>query len=145
MLELDGAYDESNIFARVVRGEIPSAKVFETEAVLAIMDVFPQAEGHVLVLHKRSRARNILDVEPQALLELTDAVQKAARAVRAALKPEGLVVTQFSGAAAGQSIAHLHFHVIPRWADRPLGRHAEGMADPEQLKALAARIAAEVR
>ena len=145
MVELDGAYDDANIFAKIIRGDMPSAKVFEDDEVMAIMDVFPQAEGHVLVIHKRSKARNILDVEPDVLAALATATQKAARAVRAALSPDGLTVTQFNGGAAGQSIAHLHFHVIPRWTDRPLGRHGGGMADMNELKALAARIAAEVR
>ena len=88
------------------------------------MDVFPQGRGHTLVIHKRAHARNILDVEPEPLQALILTVQRVTRAVRAALKPDGLMVSQFNGAASGQTIYHLHFHIIPRWEGVPLGRHA---------------------
>lgn len=143
-MSLDGAYDDSNIFAKIVRGEIPSVKVWEDDQVLAFMDVFPQSKGHVLVISKTSKARNLLDAEAKTIGRLIGAVQKTARAVRAALNPDGLVVTQFNGAPAGQTVFHLHFHIIPRWDGVPLGRHAEGMADPEELKALADQIAARL-
>src|SRR5690242_17713426 len=101
-MSLDGVYDPDNIFGRILRGEIPSHKVYEDAKVLAFMDAFPQARGHALVIHKTSRARNLLDAEPDALGDLILAVQKITRAVRAALKPDGIVVTQFNGAPAGQ-------------------------------------------
>ena len=144
-MSLDGVYEEANIFARIVRGEIPSAKVWEDEKVLAFMDAFPQARGHCLVIHKTSRARNLLDAEPQTLTQVILAVQKVTRAVRAALKPDGITVTQFNGAPAGQTIFHLHFHIIPRWDGVPLGAHGRGQADPRELAALAGLIAAEIR
>ena len=143
-MSLDGTYDDANIFARILRGEIPAARVFEDEHVFAFMDAFPQSRGHTLVIPKHSQARNLLDEEPQVLSELILGVQRVARAVRAALKPDGLVVTQFNGEAAGQTVYHLHFHIIPRWEGVPLGRHGEGMADTEELKALAAQIAAQI-
>jgi len=143
-MSLDGAYDDDNIFAKIVRGEIPSVKVWEDDQVLAFMDAFPQSRGHVLVISKTSKARNLLDAETKTIGRLIGAVQKTARAVRAALNPDGLVVTQFNGAPAGQTVFHLHFHIIPRWEGVPLGRHAEGMADPEELRALAAQIAARL-
>jgi histidine triad (HIT) family protein len=144
-MSLTGAYEPDNIFARIVRGEIPSAKLYEDDAVLAILDAFPQARGHALVIHKTSNARNILDVEPEALNQLILAVQKVARGLEAALQPDGLVVTQFNGAPAGQTIFHLHFHIIPRFADTPLGRHGEGgMADAGELATLAAAVSAEI-
>lgn len=144
-MSLEGAYAQDNIFARILRGELPCAKVYEDEDVFAFMDVFPQSRGHLLVVSKRSQARNILDVEPDALEALIKAVQRLARAVRSALKPDGIVVTQFNGAAAGQTVFHLHFHVIPRWDGEPVGRHASGdPADAGELAALAAEIAAEV-
>lgn len=143
-MSLDGAYDDDNIFAKIVRGEIPSVKVWEDDQVLAFMDAFPQAKGHVLVISKTSKARNLLDAEAKTIGRLIGAVQKTARAMKAALKPDGLVVTQFNGAPAGQTVFHLHFHIIPRWDGVPLGRHGEGMADPGELQALAARIAAEL-
>lgn len=145
-MSLDGAYDPANVFAQVIRGELPAAKVLEDGEVLAFMDLFPQSRGHVLVISKVSRARNVLDVEPSHLAVLMRAVQRVARAVRAALTPDGIVVTQFSGAAAGQTVFHLHFHVIPSYEREPLGRHAAGFpADPAELADLALRIAAAVR
>ncbi|MBX7249719.1 MAG: HIT family protein [Caulobacteraceae bacterium] len=141
-MSLHGAYDPDNIFARIVRGDMPSVKVWEDEKVLAFMDVFPQAPGHVLVVHKLSRARNILEIEPHELTELAAAVQKTARAVERALKPDGLTVMQFNGEAGGQTVFHLHVHVIPRREGESLGRHGGGMADMDELKAQAAAIAA---
>jgi histidine triad (HIT) family protein len=142
-MSLDGRYDTGNIFAKIIRGEIPSVKVFEDDKVLAFMDVFPQSQGHALVISKVSQARNILEVEAEVLADLAAATQKLTRAVVAALKPDGVVVTQFNGAPAGQTIFHLHFHVIPRFEGQALGRHGEGgMADVEELKVLAARIGA---
>ena len=141
---LDGDYDPDNIFARILRGEVSCARVFEDEHVFAFMDAFPQARGHVLVVSKTSRARNLLDVEPQALERLIAGVQRVARAMRTALEPDGLVVTQFNGAPAGQTVFHLHFHVIPRYEGVPLARHGEGMADAAELAALAKTIAADI-
>ena len=141
-MSLDGSYEDDNIFAKIIRGEIPSAKIFEDDRVMAFMDAFPQSKGHCLVISKISRARNLLDVEPEVLAEVMAAVQRLARAVRAALKPGGIVVTQFNGAPAGQTIFHLHFHVIPRSEGVALGRHGGGMADPAELKDLAGKIAA---
>jgi histidine triad (HIT) family protein len=143
-MSLTGAYDDQNILAKIMRGEIPSAKVFEDDEVLAIMDAFPQAEGHVLVIPK-ARARNFLEMEPDAAARAVTRIQKIARAVAAALKPDGVIVTQFNGSAAGQTIFHVHFHIIPRWDSRPMGRHSSGeMADMDALTALAEKIAAEI-
>jgi histidine triad (HIT) family protein len=143
--DLDGEYDPDNIFAKIVRGEAPCAKVFEDHETFAFMDVFPQGPGHVLVVHKRAHARNLLDVEPEPLQAVILTVQRVARAVRAAMKPDGVYVAQFNGHAAGQTVWHLHFHVIPRWEGAPLGRHAGGaMADMGELKRLAEAIALEI-
>jgi len=142
-MSLHGAYDPDNIFAKILRGDMPSVKVWEDDDVLAFMDVFPQSEGHVLVVSKTSTARNILEIEPEALARLTAAVQRTARAVEKALKPEGLSLMQFNGDAGGQTVFHLHFHIVPRWADRPMKGHGHApMADAEQLKTLAQKIAA---
>jgi len=144
-MSLDGTYDDGNIFAKILRGEMPSARVFEDEHVYAFMDVFPQARGHTLVIPKHSQARNLLEEDPQVLAPLILGVQRVARAVRAALKPDGLVITQFNGQPAGQTVFHLHFHIIPRWDGVALGRHAGGgMADPAELKDLAAQISAMI-
>ncbi len=141
-MSLHGAYDPDNIFAKILRGDMPSVKVWEDDDVLAFMDVFPQSEGHVLVVSKTSTARNILEIEPETLAKLTAAVQRTARAVEKALKPEGLSLMQFNGDAGGQTVFHLHFHIVPRWADRPMKGHGHApMADAEQLKILAQKIA----
>jgi histidine triad (HIT) family protein len=143
-MSLDGTYDAGNIFAKILRGEAPAVKVYEDDHALAFMDVFPQAKGHTLVVPKGSTARNLLDEDPAKLASLIQSVQYVAKAVRTALKPDGLVITQFNGAPAGQTVYHLHFHIIPRWENVPMGRHAEGMADIEELKALAGEIAAKL-
>ena len=143
-MSLDGAYERDNVFAKILRGDMPAAKVFEDEQVLAFMDVFPQSRGHVLVVPK-AEARNLLDVDAEVLREVIVRVQRVARAVREALKPDGLTVMQFNGAAGGQTVYHLHFHVIPRWEGRPMGRHGgAGMADQQELAGLAAEIAARL-
>ena len=142
-MSLDGAYDDDNIFAKIVRGEIPSVKVWEDDQVLAFMDVFPQSEGHVLIISKTSTAQTLLDIEADALARLTAAVQRTARAVEKAPRPDGFQIMQFNGAAGGQSVFHLHFHIIPRWSDRPMKGHGHApMADAAALRLLADRIAA---
>ena len=143
-MSLDGAYDDANIFARIIKGEIPCARVYEDDKVLAFMDAFPQVRGHTLVVHKLSKARNLLDIEPQPLGELILGVQKIARAVRKALTPDGLEITQFNGAPAGQTIFHLHFHILPRWEGRPMSAHGGGQAEPGELQRLALQIGAAV-
>jgi histidine triad (HIT) family protein len=144
-MDLDGAYDPDNIFAKIVRGEMPAAKVFEDHETMAFMDVFPQGRGHTLVVHKTAPARNLMDIEPEPLQTLILTVQRITRAVRAALQPDGIMVSQFNGSASGQTIYHLHFHIIPRWQGVPLGRHAGGgMADAAELARLAEAIAAQV-
>ncbi len=144
-MSLDGPYDPQNVFAKVIRGELPCHRVFEDDEVLAFMDLFPQTRGHCLVISKRSQARNLLDVEPDRLCALMTGVQRVARAVRAALEPDGIVITQFNGAPAGQTVFHLHVHIIPRWAGEEPLRHAGGSpADAAELKGLAERIAARV-
>jgi histidine triad (HIT) family protein len=143
-MSLDGIYDETNIFAKILRGEMPCARVFEDEHVFAFMDAFPQARGHTLVIPKHTHARNLLEEEPGRLSHLILGVQRVARAVRAALKPDGVMISQFNGAPAGQTVYHLHVHIIPRWEGTALGRHGGGMADFEELKALAAQISEQI-
>jgi histidine triad (HIT) family protein len=142
---LDGEYDRDNIFAKILRGELPAAKVYEDESALAFLDLFPQSRGHTLVLPKVP-ARNLFDIESAALESLILRVQTVARGVRAALKPDGVTVLQFNGQAGGQSVFHLHFHIIPRWDGVPIKGHGQaGMADKEELTALAQEIAAAIR
>ena len=142
-MTLQAPYDPDNIFAKILRGEIPSVKVWEDDHVLAFMDVFPQSEGHVLIVSKTSTARTLLDIEPDVLARLTAATQRTARAVVKALAPEGFQIMQLNGEAGGQTVFHLHFHIIPRWSDGPMKGHGHApMAEPETLRALADRIAA---
>lgn len=142
-MTLHAAYDPSNIFAKILRGEIPAVTVWEDDAVLVFMDVFPQSEGHVLVISKTSTAPTMLEIEPEALAAVTAAVQRTARAVEKALKPDGFSIMQFNGEAGGQTVFHLHFHIIPRWTGRDMKGHGHApMADVEHLKATAAKIAA---
>ena len=144
-MSLDGTYDPDNIFAKILRGEMPAVRVFEDDHVLAFMDVFPQAKGHTLVIPKHSTARNFLEEEPQVIGPLMLGVQRVAKAVRAALKPDAIMISQFNGAVSGQTVYHLHFHIIPRWEGVPLGRHAGGgMADTDELKDLAGQISAMI-
>lgn len=142
-MTLKAPYDPDNIFARILRGEIPSVKVWEDDDILAFMDVFPQSEGHVLLISKSSTARTLLEIEPDALARLTEATRRTARAVEKALRPDGFQIMQLNGDAAGQTVFHLHFHIIPRWADRTMKGHGHApMAEAETLRALADRIAA---
>ena len=144
-MTLQAPYDPDNIFAKILRGEIPSVKVWEDDHVLAFMDVFPQSEGHVLVISKASTARNMLEIEADVLARITEAVRRLSVAVEKALKPDGITISQFNGEAGGQTIFHLHFHIVPRWADRPLKGHGHApMAEAETLRALADRIAAKL-
>ncbi len=135
------AYDDGNIFAKILRGEIPSHKVFEDEIAVAFMDVMPQGKGHTLVVPK-TKARTILDVSPETLSAVIMRVQKVAAAVKTAFDADGLTIFQFSETAGGQTVFHLHFHVVPRFEGVPLRPHEGGMADGAVLKEHAAKIAA---
>ena len=142
-MTLHANYDPDNIFAKIIRGEMPSVKVYEDDIALAFMDVFPQIEGHTLVIPKQAEARNFLDMPGDRLGDYMLRVQLVAQAVEAALSPDGIVVTQFNGAPAGQTVFHLHFHIIPRWEGQKLGQHAGGgMADPADLERIAKKIRA---
>jgi len=144
-MTLHAPYDPDNIFAKILRGEIPCVKVFEDDTALAFMDVFPQSEGHTLVIPKDVSARNFLDMPPDTLGDYMRRVQRIAKAVEFGLKPDGLRVIQFNGASAGQTVFHLHFHIIPVWEGKELGRHGAGaMAKPDELEPVAAKIRAAI-
>jgi histidine triad (HIT) family protein len=141
----DGNYDHNNAFARILLGKTPSINVYEDPRTLAFMDERPRSDGHVLVISKVSTARNILEIEPTALKDLIVVVQMIAGAIRTSLRPDGLIIRQLNGRHAGQSIEHLHFHVIPRWKGRLLNsRGTSKNADPVQLRRLAREIARAV-
>ncbi len=135
------AYDPNNIFARILRNEIPACKVYEDAQVLSFMDVMPQSEGHTLVIPKAA-AENLFDIAPQNLSALIQATQRIAGAVQTALRPDGLTIMQFNGAAAGQTVFHIHFHIVPRYEGQPLRSHAREMADVKTLAAQAEKIKA---
>ena len=134
-------YDPDNIFGKILRGEIPAHKVYEDEHSLAFMDVMPQGEGHTLVIPK-APSRGLLDAEPQTLAALIATVQRVGRAVKAAFDADGLTLFQYNEPAAGQTVFHLHFHLVPRYDGVPLKRHEGGMADNAVLAEHAARIRA---
>ena len=135
------AYDPDNIFAKILRGEMPAYKVYEDEAAIAFMDVMPQGQGHTLVVPK-APSRNLLDADPKTFAAVMTVVQKVARAAKTAFAAPGVVVMQFNEPASGQTVFHLHFHVIPRFEGVPLKPHAGGMEKPEVLAAHAEKIKA---
>jgi histidine triad (HIT) family protein len=122
------AYDHDNIFAKILRGEIPCHKVYEDTHTLAFMDIMPQADGHALVLPKAA-SRNLLDADAATLGPMMATTQKIARAVRKAFDADGVLVKQYNEPAAGQTVFHLHLHVIPRKAGTELKPHSGKMAD----------------
>ena len=132
-------YDPSNIFARILRGEIPCVKVYEDDKTFAFMDVMPEAEGHVLVIPKEG-AENILDLSPQGLSAMMATTQKVAQAVDKALIPDGILLKQYNRAAAGQSVFHVHFHIVPRWEGVPMAPHGKVMVEAAKLEPIAAKI-----
>lgn len=138
---MTSAYDDNNIFAKILRGEIPSHKLYEDEHTLAFMDVMPQAPGHLLVVPKTG-SRNLLDADPEVLARTIPVVQKLAVAAKEAFDADGVFIAQFNEQAAGQTVFHLHFHVIPRKEGEPLKPHSGVMADGEVLKAHAEKIRA---
>ncbi|WDR05700.1 HIT family protein [Devosia rhodophyticola] len=134
-------YDSSNIFAKMIRGEFSAHKVAETDTALVIMDAFPQTRGHVLVIPK-APARNLLDADPAVLSAMMPLIQRVANAVKQVTNADGIRLAQFSEAAAGQSVFHLHFHIMPVYDDVPLGAHSNQKADDAELADLAKKIAA---
>lgn len=135
------SYDPSNIFGKILRGEIPAHKVYEDDIALVMMDIFPQSRGHTLIIPK-APSRNLLDADPAALAAVIPLVQKVAKAVKRATSADGVRLIQFNEAAAGQTVFHLHFHIIPVYEGKPLAPHAGGKADDGELAALAKAIAA---
>ena len=133
------AYDPENIFAKILRGEIPSHQVYSDGDTVAFMDVMPQGPGHMLVLPK-APSRNLLDADPATFGPLLRTVQRIARAAVRAFEADGVTVLQFNEPAAGQTVFHLHFHVIPRFEGTPLKPHSGGMESPEVLAANADRV-----
>jgi len=137
------SYDAGNVFARILRGELPCAKIDEDAHTLSFMDIMPSTEGHALVIPKEA-AETILDLSPAAASRLLPAAQRIARAVKRALDCPGIMLVQLNGAAAGQSIPHVHIHILPRTHGLELALHGRTQADFRKLEDLAARIRAEL-
>lgn len=138
------AYDPDNIFAKILAGAIPSHKVYEDGDILAIMDVFPQSRGHTLVIPK-APSRGLLDADPKVLSAVIPKVQRIAAAVLAATAADGFRLAQFNEGPAGQTVFHLHFHIIPAYEGQEIRPHgAPGKADDAELAALAKAIAARL-
>lgn len=143
-MSLHGTYDPQNIFALIIRGEAPCYKLYEDDDVLAFLDVFPQSYGHTLVIPKKAAARNILEIDGDSLGKVMAVVQRVTRVLVDELQPAGVQVAQFNGAPAGQTVFHIHMHVIPRFAGENLGIHASAKADPAELEQLQARLLARL-
>jgi histidine triad (HIT) family protein len=133
-MSLMGAYDPNNIFAKILRGEAPCIKVFEDDAALAFLDIFPRSTGHTLVIPKVA-ARNLFELPAAAVGPYMERVQLVAHGVRRALSPDGVILVQFNGAPAGQTVFHLHMHIIPRFDAEML--YAEGQSPKADASALA--------
>ena len=135
------SYDDTNVFAKILRGELPSHKIYEDADTFAFMDIMPRGDGHCLVI-PRAPSRNILDADPTTLATLVASVQKVSRAAVKAFSADGITVQQFNEPASGQVVFHLHFHVIPRFEGVALRPHTGQMEKPEILAANAEKIRA---
>lgn len=133
------AYDDNNIFARILRGELPKVALYEDDLTLAFMDIMPSVAGHALVITKE-KAETILDLSSEGAAALIKTTQKITRAVKKALDAPGIMLVQLNGAAAGQSIPHIHFHVLPREEGLDLKLHGRGMVGADVLEPIAAKI-----
>ena len=136
---MSASYDADNIFAKILRGEIPCHRVYEDDNALVFMDVMPQSAGHVLIVPK-APSRNLFDADPAVLAVVIPLLQRIATAAKRAFDADGVSVMQFNEAAGGQTVFHLHFHVIPRYEGTPLRSHGRGMEEPEVLAANAEKL-----
>lgn len=135
------AYDPNNIFARILRGELPKVAVYEDAWTLAFMDIMPSVEGHTLVIPKEP-AETIFDVSPEGAAAVITTTQMVAKAVKKAFAVPGVMLVQLNGAAAGQTVPHLHVHILPRHEGLEMKLHGRAMANAEILEPIAARIRA---
>lgn len=138
---MSATYDDNNIFAKILRGEIPSFKVYEDDDTFVFIDVMPQSTGHTLVIPK-APSRNLLDADPAVLAKTIPVVQKIAVAAKEAFAADGIQLVQFNEPASGQTVYHLHFHIIPRFEGVALKPHTGKMEDMEVLKANAEKLKA---
>jgi len=132
-MSLHGDYDSNNIFAQIIRGNTPCYKIYEDDNVLVLLDLFPQSYGHCLVISKKSTARNILEISKQDLTYVMLTVKRVCKIIDEQLKPDGIQISQFNGEAAGQTIFHLHVHIIPHFTDSKLSEHGGKIANAADL------------
>ena len=137
------AYDRDNIFAKVLRGEIPCQKLYEDDDTLAFLDIMPRTDGHALVITKEP-APDLFGISPEGLAKIMAVVQKLAPKIKEAVGADGVLIQQFNGAAAGQTVFHLHFHIIPRKEGVSMGPEGAKLADPGALAATAERIREQI-
>ena len=142
-MSLHGTYDSDNIFAKIIRGDMPAVKVFEDDQVLAFMDVFPQSRGHMLVISKTSKARNLLEIAPADLARMLAVAARIGQAQIDGLGAGGFTIVQNNG--VGQSVPHLHIHVIPRVAGKPLDFNENKIGDPADIEAVAVKLRAALK
>ncbi len=137
---LSEPYDSSNIFSRILKKELPCEQVYEDSYSLAFLDLYPQSKGHVLIIPKQE-AQNILDISTDYLTHLIQLVQKLSKTIESCLKPDGLIIKQFNGSEAGQTVSHFHFHIIPVYKNTGLKSHAHDKQQKiEDLQLLSKKI-----
>lgn len=138
-------YNNDNVFAKIIRGEMPCHKIYEDEGVLSFLDIFPQSEGHAIVIPKKS-SRNLLGLNSKDIGRVFGTVQRISKAVNDALNPDGIIITQLNGSAAGQTVFHTHVHIIPCYNEKIIINHNDKkpMMDEENLSVLAKKIAAKI-
>ena len=137
------SYDPNNVFAQVLDGSLPSEQVFEDDHTLVIMDIMPATKGHVLVIPK-AQAENIYAMDNEYLSAVGSTTKKIAAAIKAALRPSGVIIKQFNGSDAGQTVFHYHVHIIPVYPNERIGEHGANIADPEKLASVADLIRASI-
>ena len=142
-MKLDEAYDDNNIFAKILRGDLPSFKVYEDAHTLAFMDIMPQSPGHVLVITK-TPATNLLTISAEAARAVMDTTHKIAPSIQKAMQAPGFMLAQLNGSEAVQTVPHLHMHIVPRTGGIDIGFHARDVADMDELKAIGEKIAAQI-
>ena len=138
---MTASYDPQNIFAKILRGEAPCVRIAEDDVSLAFMDIMPRAEGHTLIIPK-TPARNLFDIPAAELARFMPSVQRLARAVKAGMQAEGVVLQQFNELGGGQVVFHLHFHILPRWAGVPIKPPGGPVVAADRLEPHAAQIRA---
>ena len=137
------SYDPNNAFAQILDNALPSEQVFEDDHTLVIMDIMPATKGHVLVIPK-TQATNIYDMDNEYLSAVGATTKKTAAAIKEALNPSGVIIKQFNGSDAGQTVFHYHVHIIPVYPNKRMGEHGANIADPEKLASVAALIRASI-